>query len=64
MNELINILDIVGRLPVTTTVPTKIPKTISEQMVLYVDDKTTPTVKRLYIYFTGGVNTWFYVSMT
>jgi len=59
----INWLDLVGRFRVTTTIPDYVPKTVSQQCLIYVDDLDTPTVQRLYIYISEGVNTWKYLDL-
>lgn len=51
------------RLRTVTTIPTGAPKTYGDQFVLYVDDKDTPTVKRLYVYIADGVNAWEYAEL-
>jgi len=59
-----HIENLLGRFQVTTTVPDGVPKEFSQQMVLYVDSISSPTVYRLYFYFPSKVNSWHYVALT
>lgn len=52
-----------GFIKTVTTAPTVAPKTISDQVVIYVDDLASPTTKRLYIYSREAA-AWFYVALT
>lgn len=52
-----------GFIKTTTTIPTLAPKSLSDQIVIYIDDLTTPTDKRLYI-FSREANIWNYVTLT
>lgn len=56
-------LNLLGFIKTTTTIPTVSPKTISDQIVIYIDDLATPTDKRLYI-FSREANIWNYVTLT
>lgn len=56
-------LDLVDKITTTTTIPTYKPKIISQQIVVYVDSITAPTVKRLYIY-VEQVGAWSYTVLT
>lgn len=57
------LLDIEGVIRTTTVIPTSSPVNINDQVVVYIDDLTTPTVKRLYIYSTLA-RIWNYVTLT
>ena len=52
-----------GFIKTTTTVPTIAPKTIKDQIVIYIDNLATPVVKRLYIYSVEGA-LWNYMALT
>lgn len=52
-----------GFIKTTTTIPTLAPKSISDQLVIYIDDLATPTDKRLYVY-SREANIWNYVTLT
>jgi hypothetical protein len=56
-------LNIQGFIKTTTTIPTIAPKSLSDQIVLYIDNLTTPTSKRLYIY-SREADIWSYVTLT
>lgn len=52
-----------GFIRTVTATPTDAPKTIADQLVIYIDDLATPTTKRLYIYSVeAGI--WNYVTLT
>lgn len=56
-------LNLQGFIKTTTTVPTIAPKTIADQLVIYIDDLASPSTKRLYIYsIEAGI--WNYVALT
>lgn len=52
-----------GFIKTTTVEPTVAPKTIKDQIVIYIDDLATPTDKRLYIY-SQEAGIWSYVTLT
>lgn len=53
----VDIFQIDGWVETVTTVPTHTPKNFEQQVKLYVDSITAPTVKTLYIY-SNKTNTW------
>lgn len=61
--EEVSFLDLIDKVKTVTTIPTYIPKILSQQVVVYVDSITTPTVKRLYIY-ADRVGVWYYITLT
>lgn len=52
-----------GFIKTTITIPTAVPKTLADQLVIYIDDLATPTDKRLYI-FSQEAGIWSYVTLT
>lgn len=52
-----------GMLDIVTVAPTGSPRNFSNQIVLYTDSLTSPTVYRLYV-FIPNLNTWHYVALT
>lgn len=54
--------DIFGNFRTTTTVPTDVPKTVADQVRIYVDSLTSPTIWRLYWYDIKS-NVWKYSSL-
>lgn len=59
----LELFQLLGMVETVTTAPTLAPRTFYEQFKLYVDDVTTPTVFRLYI-FMPKINAWHYVALT
>lgn len=59
----IRIEDIIGFIDTVTSIPSKTPRRLREQVKIYVDDVTTPTTKRLYIY-SNKTKSWNYVTLT
>jgi hypothetical protein len=55
--------DLRGRIKTTNVVPAYTPKTIEQQMLIYVDAFASPSTKRLYIY-SKEVGAWMYVALT
>ena len=55
--------DIIGSIKTTTTIPTYTPAKYEQQVVIYVDSVSSPTVQRLYIY-SRDVKAWMYVALT
>jgi len=55
--------DIMGMVETVTTIPTKAPKKIGQQILIYIDNLSTPTVKRLYIY-SNSARLWSYINLT
>lgn len=47
-----------GLIETVTTVPTHVPSRFEQQVKMYVDSLTAPTVKRLYVY-SNKVNAWY-----
>lgn len=46
------LIDIEGKFETVTSVPTHTPAKMQAQVLIYTDNLTTPTIKRLYIYST------------
>lgn len=59
----ISFLDLIDKVKVVTTIPAYVPKILSQQMVIYVDSISSPTVQRLYIYI-DRVGVWSYTTLT
>lgn len=57
-----NWLNLSGTLKTTTTIPTQAPKSMSDSVVIYIDDLTTPVVKRLYVY-SREAGIWNYITL-
>lgn len=55
--------NIVGYVRTVTTIPTYTPKKFEQAIKIYIDDLTTPTVKRLYIY-SFEAKIWNYITLT
>lgn len=47
-----------GLVETVTTIPTHVPSRFEQQVKIYVDSVTAPTIKRLYIY-SNKTNTWY-----
>jgi len=61
--EMTKFFNIEGMIRTTTTIPTKTPTKLDQQILIYYDDLTTPTDKRLYIY-SNSAQAWSYVTLT
>jgi hypothetical protein len=59
----IQFFEIFGMIETVTTVPTKTPTKLNQQIKIYVDSITTPSDKRLYIY-SNKTHTWMYCALT
>lgn len=59
----INLFDIIGMVETTTTIPTKGASSLKQQIVIYINNLSSPTVKRLYIY-SNKARLWSYVTLT
>lgn len=46
-----------------TTIPTKTPTSFNQQIKIYVDSVSAPSVKRLYIY-SNKAKVWYYLSLS
>lgn len=55
--------DIFGMYLTVTTIPTLQPTSAIDQIQIYVDSLTAPSVIRLYAYVTG-LNAWHYTNLT
>lgn len=55
--------EVFGMFETVTTVPTKTPKNLVNQIVFYTDSLSAPSVYRLYIYSTK-LNVWKYVALS
>lgn len=62
LNDSIHLYEILGMIETIDYIPTAIPRKFVEQFKLYVDDLITPTVFRLFIYFTK-VRLWKSVDL-
>jgi len=49
-SELVSVTNLFDFIETVTTIPTHKPRFFYEQYKIYIDDLTSPTVKRLYIY--------------
>jgi hypothetical protein len=58
-----HIRDLDGLVKVVTSVPAYKPKKFDQQIVIYVDDISSPTTVRMYI-FAPRANSWYYVALT
>ena len=58
-----DMLNIVGMIQTTTAIPAGTPTKLNDQIVIYVDNASSPTVKRLYIY-SNQTHTWLYTALT
>ena len=63
LNEPIHLGDILGMIETITYIPTATPRNFQEQFKLYVDSLTSPTVFRIFIYFTK-VKLWKSIDLT
>lgn len=59
----LDLLNLYGLLETVTVAPTGKPTKLFDQIKLYTDSLATPTVWRLYVYFTS-INAWHYVALT
>ena len=58
-----DLINLINYIETVTTIPTYTPKKFYESIKIYMDDLSSPTVKRLYIYsFEAGA--WNYVTLT
>ena len=55
--------DIMGYVKVVNQIPTQAPKTYYDSILIYLDNYTSPTTKRLYI-FAREAKTWYYINLT
>jgi len=59
----LDLLKVYGLIETVTVVPTAAPTKLYEQIKLYTDSLTTPTVYRLYFYMVG-TNNWHYCTLS
>lgn len=55
-------IDLEGMIDTVTVAPTHTPTKLQAQILIYIDNLTTPTVKRLYIY-SHKAKIWNYVTL-
>ena len=55
--------DLFGMIETVTTAPTLAPRNFYQQVKLYTDSTSAPTIYRLYIYMPK-LNAWHYVALT
>lgn len=58
-NQQIDLFNIDAIIPTTSVIPTKVPKKLVEQIIIYKSGATS----RLYLYDTVG-NAWKYIALT
>lgn len=58
-----DILNISGFIQTVTTTPSKRPRNLYDQVKIYTDSLSSPTVRRLYIY-SIDLDDWLYVTLS
>lgn len=59
----LELFNIEGLIKTVTAIPTGAPTKLINQIVMYFDSLTAPTVKRLYIY-SKDTKAWYYIALT
>lgn len=63
LNPVVQLFEIFGMLETVTTAPTLPPRGVYQQIKLYTDSISSPSVYRLYIYMPR-LNAWKYVALS